>query len=448
MKQIITQSQLHPIVTLTLLFTMLCITGTGCDVNVSGFDIDENGYAQTELSNGITLLVNQDETTALTACRILIGGGALTENADNNGITNLMTRMLLKGNAKMDAAQIAEALDFFGANVSVGCRRDYATISFTSLSENFPQVLSIIATSLESPTFPESELIKLKQEVEGDIVSSNDNQTQASSKLFYKTAYGDHAYGLPTLGTVETIADITVADLQVHYENYVGGGNMIAAISTDLNVHELPVMFEEELGRLKRDASTVDAPVVSLQAEKNGFISYDRSQSFIYMGYVMKHLEPAEVPCILLLNEIMGSNVGSRLWYLRQEEKLAYTVYTHYATDKYGAMFRAGIGTDTTKVHIALESLEREWALLYADGVSEDELTDARINMKNNLIYQIDRKSNRANNMAYYHWMGYSYRFVLYLIEQADQVTLAELNAFIKNKLMEDRKYVSIVGKQ
>jgi hypothetical protein len=36
---------------------------------------------------------------------------------------------------------------------------------------------------------------------------------------------------------------------------------------------------------------------------------------------------------------------------------------------------------------------------------------------------------------------------VLDLIEMADRVTLIEINAFIKEKFTEDRRYTSVVGK-
>jgi predicted Zn-dependent peptidase len=356
--------------------------------------------------------------------------------------------MLLKGNSDMTAAEITEQLDFLGANVTATCYRDYSAISFTALTENFEQVLAIISKSILSPTFPPEELAKLKHEVEGNIKASNDNQSQASSKLFWKTAYGDRYYGLPTLGTEESIAEITPDDIKRHYREYFGGNNIIFSVATDLPADQINSLIHEYLGDIDAEAREITAPDLSLQEEKTGFKEYDRNQSFIYLGVALDRAKPEEVPYLVLLNEVMGNNVGSRLWYLRQKEKLAYAVYTQFITDKFAAAFRAAIGTDTSKVKIALNSLQREWELLVSDGVTSDELRDARINMKNNLIYRIDRKSNRAAYMAYYEHLGYGYHFVLDLIEKADSITLDELNEFVKNRFVEDRKYVSIVGKQ
>ncbi|MBU0983881.1 MAG: insulinase family protein [candidate division Zixibacteria bacterium] len=420
----------------------------GCGQRVDSISVGSDGYGKTTMANGITLLVNHDETTSLTAARILIDGGVLAETADNNGISNIMTRMLLKGNAGMSGEEITEELDFLGATVSAGCYRDFSGIALVSLTENFDRTLEIVSQSLLSPTFPEEELAKLKLEIEGEIKASNDNQSNASDRLFYRTAFGDQGYGLPSLGTEESIADISVDQIRAYYEKYVGGRNIIFSIATDMPMERLSTLLSKHLGGLRAEAQAVPAPSMELQSEQTGFISYDRNQSFVYYGNLLPHLEAREVACGRLINETMGANVGSRLWSLRQEEKLAYTVYTQLRTDRYGSFFRAGIGTDTSKVRIALSSLDREWKKLVKDGITEGEMADARVNMKNNLMFFIDRKSNRANNMAYYEHAGYGYRFVLDLIDMADRITLDEVNHFANNALTNDTRYVSIVGKR
>ena len=410
--------------------------------------IGPDGYGKTTLANGITVLVNEDKTTSLSSARILVGGGVLTETTANSGITNLMIRMLLKGNSTMNAEQITAQLDFLGASVSENCNRDFSDISFTSLTENFDKVLEIISNSLTTPTFPAEELTKLKSEVEGEIKASNDDQSTASNMLFWKTAYGNEGYGLPTLGTLESITHPSGEDLRQHYQKYVAGSNIVVAVATDLPVEQLMTILEKRFGKIKPAADKVPTPTLKLQTDKSGFISFDRNQSYIFKGFVFDRLQPREVAYLNLLNQVMGANVGSRLWNLRQKEKLAYDIYTHWSTSGQATIFRAAIGTDTSKVKQALASLDREWAKLLSTGITADELADAKVNMKNSLIYGIDRKAGRAGNMAFYEYIGYGYHFILDQIALADQITLAEVNDFVKTKLTADRIYTSIVGKK
>jgi predicted Zn-dependent peptidase len=410
--------------------------------------IGTDGYGNTTLANGITVVVNEDKSTQLSAARIVIGGGVLTETSANNGISNLMIGMLLKGNGSMTASQISEQLDFLGASVSADCFRDYTALSISSLTENFDKVLEIISGSLSSPTFPVDELVKLKSEVAGEIKAANDNQAQASNMLFWKTAFGDQGYGLPVLGTENSIKDLTADAIKAHYQKYVGGKNMVIAVATDLPADQIMSMLEKRFGGIKSAAEKAPAPTMTLSPEKTGFISFDRNQSYIYNGFILDRQDMNGMACINLLNQVMGANVGSRLWDLRQTEKLAYDVSTQWSASGKTTVFRSAIGTDTTKVKQALTSLDREWNKLIAGGITEREYSDAKVNMKNSLIFGIDRKAGRANNMATYEYLGYGYRYFLDQIALADKVTLAEVNTFAKTKLTADRKYLSIVGKK
>lgn len=433
-----------------LILSLLALTAlviVGCGQKPGSITLDSEGYGRAVLENKTTILINRDISTPLTSFRLLIAGGVLTETAENNGVTNLMTRMLLKGNAAMTAAQITDSLEFLGASISIDCFRDYSTISVTVLSDYFDEVLDIMAASLTAPTFPEEELAKLKSEVEGEIKSLDDSQSQASYKLFWKTVYGDNAYGLPLLGTNESIGRIDVNDLKTHYSKYIGGANLIFSVSSDRAPEEIMSVVERTLGKIRETAQSISRPDLTLRNEKTGFINYDRNQSFVYMGIVLDKPKDVEVAYLRLLHEVMGNNVGSRLWHLRQTEKLAYSVYTQYTVDKYDAVFQAAIGTDTAKVKTALNSLDREWAAMVSDGITAAEFTDAKINMKNNMIYSIDRKSTRANNMAYYEYVGYGYRFVLDMIRMADNIKLDEMNNYIKTNFAGDKRYTSVVGK-
>ena len=80
-----------------MILLVLVLVLPACQGSGHRISVGPDGYGKLRLSNGLTVLINRDETTSLTAARILIGGGVLTETADNNGITNLMIRMLLKG---------------------------------------------------------------------------------------------------------------------------------------------------------------------------------------------------------------------------------------------------------------------------------------------------------------------------------------------------------------
>ena len=258
------------------------------------------------------------------------------------------------------------------------------------------------------------------------------------------------------------IGDITVRDGFQHEEKFIstaakifyleelilaGCRNIEVAVATERPAEKISQLIDSRFSAIRAEADVVPAPTVDLQSERTGFNSFDRNQSFIFMGYILDRQTPREIAAVNLLHQIMGSGVGVRLWYLRQTEKLAYAVYTQWLVTKHAMQFRAAIGTDTSKVKQALASLEREWNRLVKEGITESELATAKVNMKNSLIFQIDNKAGGAGAMANYEYLGYGHRVVLDQIALADSITLSEVNDFVEEKLTEDRRYLSVVGK-
>src|SRR6185312_11891604 len=80
-----------------------------------------------ELANGLRLLVKENHRLPFVELRAVFQGGVLAETAANNGITQLMTKTLIKGTRRRSAEDIAReiesvggSLDTYGGNQSFG----------------------------------------------------------------------------------------------------------------------------------------------------------------------------------------------------------------------------------------------------------------------------------------------------------------------------------------
>src|SRR5882762_6520297 len=71
-----------------------------------------------ELSNGLRLLVREDPRLPLVAMGAVFRGRCLAESPQDNGITHLMAKVLLKGTKKRTAEQIATELESVGGSIS------------------------------------------------------------------------------------------------------------------------------------------------------------------------------------------------------------------------------------------------------------------------------------------------------------------------------------------
>ncbi|HEX8281423.1 MAG TPA: insulinase family protein, partial [Chthoniobacterales bacterium] len=70
-----------------------------------------------ELSNGLRLLVREDERLPLISMTAIFRGGLLAETPATNGITHLMAKTLLKGTRTRTAEQIADTIEAVGGHI-------------------------------------------------------------------------------------------------------------------------------------------------------------------------------------------------------------------------------------------------------------------------------------------------------------------------------------------
>ena len=120
---------------------------------------------RTELANGITLLAYENFDSP----SIVLGGylwaGSISEPAEQAGLASLTAGMLLRGTKNRSFGQINDTLESVGAQL--GYRSSAHSVGFggKALAEDLDLLLEILSDSLRQPTFPATELEKLRGQV-------------------------------------------------------------------------------------------------------------------------------------------------------------------------------------------------------------------------------------------------------------------------------------------
>ena len=78
------------------------------------------------LGNGMVLLTSEQRALPMVSIELLIDAGSRHDAPKQEGLANLMARLLTYGTQRRSALQISETLDFIGAGLSAGCGEDLA----------------------------------------------------------------------------------------------------------------------------------------------------------------------------------------------------------------------------------------------------------------------------------------------------------------------------------
>ncbi|MDO9301012.1 MAG: insulinase family protein [Anaerolineales bacterium] len=114
------------------------------------------------LSNGITVLARSSFNTPSISMGGYLPAGSIFESDEKLGLADFVSSSLMRGTQTRTFDAIYNELESVGA--SMGFDSGVHNISFggRALVEDFPLLLKLLSESLQAPTFPKSEVEKLR----------------------------------------------------------------------------------------------------------------------------------------------------------------------------------------------------------------------------------------------------------------------------------------------
>ena len=114
--------------------------------------------------------------------------------------------MLLEGAGPRSSLELADAVDFLGADLTAAAGIDSSAVRLHVPVARLADALPLLADVALRPTFPARELDRLRQERLTAILQARDNPATINATAFSRTLYGaSHRFGTPVNGTAETL---------------------------------------------------------------------------------------------------------------------------------------------------------------------------------------------------------------------------------------------------
>jgi zinc protease len=202
------------------------------------------------LANGLLVVVVENPTADIVATRCFLKGGTRIEPADRAGLVHLAASLITRGTLSYSSQEIAEQVESIGASLGTESAADYFLLSFKTITDDFPEVLTLAAEILRSPTFPESELELERRLTIQAIKSQQERPFSVAYDHLQQLLYGGHPYGFPTLGTEASIANLTRQHLIDYHQAYFRPDQMVVSISGRIAPNEAIATSRNRSGRL------------------------------------------------------------------------------------------------------------------------------------------------------------------------------------------------------
>jgi predicted Zn-dependent peptidase len=399
------------------------------------------------LDNGLTILVLENPVADIVSARLLIRAGKAQEAPEAAGLASFLMGLLTKGTQTLSSLEIAEAVESVGASLGTDAAADYSVISLKTVSADFGPILSLAASLLRFPSFPEEEIDLEQRLTLQQIRSMQEQPFTVTFNQLRQDMYGDHPYSLPGIGTETTVAGFHRQQLFDFHQQYFRPDNMVVTIVGRITPAAAVAQVEQVLG----DWAVPNSPlqgVVFPAVPSEGHCSVatqDTNQAIVMVGYPAASVKHPAYAALKLLNTYLGNGLSSRLFVeLREKRGLAYDVSAFYPTRLGQSQFVAYMGTAPQNTATALEGLRFEVERLRDTLLSEDELQAA----KNKLLgqYALGKQTNAqiAQLLGWYEILGLGVEFDQHFQEMTAAVTAEEARD-VAQKFFHT-PYISLLG--
>jgi zinc protease len=334
------------------------------------------------LANGLQVFLLPRPGLPIVSASLVIRSGTEVNPPDRPGLAGFTGAMLTEGTASRSALQVADDAAQLGAALSADSSIDLSRVTTSSLTQNFPSALALVADVALHPAFPPEELERQRKSRLAALAENRANPSSVVRTVEYAALYGpQHPYAHLELGTDASIAATTRDDVVGFWKRNYVANNAALIVAGDVSRATLRPIVERTFGGWSPGRPAV-APVAIAQPTSARVIIVDTGaaqQSQVRVATIGAPRSTRDYPRMQVLNQITGGLFSSRInMNLREEHGYTYGAFSDFVFRRMPGPFfvSSGIRTDVTAP--AIGEILKELKKLHDSPVTEDELALGR----------------------------------------------------------------------
>lgn len=354
----------------------------------------------TTLSNGLEIYGIEQQELPIINFSLVIDGGFRADELDKVGVANMITDLMMEGTKNKTPEELEEEIELLGASINIYNASEETVITGSTLSRNFEKTMDIVREILLEPRWDEEQFALKKNQNINYLYYYEANPSFIASREFNKLIYGeDHIFGHVSLGSIESVSNITIDDLKEFYSKYFSPTVSRFHIAGDISQQEVTEILkglESEWQAKEVTFPHYEDPELADQAKIYFYDIPGSKQSIIYIGNISMGRDDPDYYPAYVMNYQLGGSFNGRLNMILREEK----GYTYGARSGFSGL--TGMGTFTANasvqsnttlesVGIFMDEMEK-----YKNEVAEDDLAFT----KNSLIRSNARRFETLNSLV------------------------------------------------
>ena len=399
------------------------------------------------LPNGIEVTMVPYGTTPKVFVSAMIRAGNINEGPEQTWLADLTGELLKEGTKSRSAADVAAEFASMGGDLEVGTMADQSYVRTDVLSESGPKAAELIADVLQNPALPESELARVKNDLQRNLSIAMSQPQPVARNRYAKLMYPNHPYGR-LYPTSEMIAKYTIGDVHKFYADNFGAARTHVYVAGKFDADAMKKAITDSFGKWAKGPDPVNN--IPKPENKRVLDVVDRpgaAQSTIIMGLPVVDPSNGDYIGLQVMDALLGGSFGSRITANIREAK----GYTYSPFSAVTAHYRDANWAETADVTTAVTGPSIKEILYEIDRLSKEAPTDDELTgIKNYLagVFVLRNSSRRGvvGQLNYVDFHGLGDDYLNNYVQKIYAITPAEVEELAKKYISPDKMTIVVVG--
>ncbi|OFZ18083.1 MAG: hypothetical protein A2X94_02615 [Bdellovibrionales bacterium GWB1_55_8] len=372
---------------------------------------------ETKLSNGIPVIF-QHYDGPVAASYWWVKTGSADESPAEAGFAHFLEHMLFKDAAaketgRASSGKTARTIEGLGGDINAYTGFDQTVYHVTCAAHHWEKVLDAFGSMAAPQRFLRQDFEREREVILEELKKNEDSPGRQLFQNLFALTYRKHPYGRPVIGTLKSLKNAGVRDLEAFYRrNYVSAKMGIVLVGpfagNGSRQKALLKVLERRFGSAvlaSRPAPGGVRPVEPAIRDKAAFkvVSFDVKTPSIGISFRVPELQHPDIPALDLLAGILGMGELSRVY-----QRLFYQ--TSLATEVSGGLYVPGDSgmlyaqaelDSIEKAQPALETLLGECRRLREEGPTREELSRVIVNAESERLYATQTADGMAGRLGF-----------------------------------------------
>ena len=349
-------------------------------------------FEEFDLSNGLHVILHQDNTAPVVSTSVLYHVGAKDEVQGRTGFAHFFEHLLFEGTENIPKGEFFKIVSANGGRNNANTTQDR-----TYYYETFPSNKLALGLWLESERMMHPVINQDGVDTQNEVVKEEKRariDNAPYGKIIYRTGvnqylFDKHPYKNSVIGSMEDLDAATLAEFIAFNNKYYVPNNAVLVVAGDINIPHTKKLIEDYFGPIPRGADVPRVNIKEADVKPQSVTEYDANIQIPLPLFLFRtpSSKDKDAYALDMVSSILTGGKSSRLYKRLVDEKKALQVIAFNSPQEdYGTYIMGALPITGTSLDEISAVMEEEIVKLQNELISEREYQKLQNQFENNFV--------------------------------------------------------------